>query len=83
MSPLRTHLFVASTINLVIVGVLVYISQVAGNNAILIFVFFYILLLFANIMMWATAGKVGKAYMINAIALGVLFVPLWLAASPG
>jgi hypothetical protein len=81
-TEIRAHLIIASIINAVVIGALIYVARVGDDKAILIFIFGYALLLFVNIMMWATAGKAGKAYMFITIALSILFLPLWFSASP-
>ncbi len=78
----RTHLIVASIVNALIVGLLIYLTS-DDDKAFAFFIFGYALLLFVNIMIWATLGKQGKAYMITTIALGILFLPLWIVATPG
>ncbi len=81
----KAHLTIASIVNLSVVGLLIKTAWDGNDKAIILVIFFYPLLILANLVLWMKMHSKGKAeskvYRATTLGLIVLFLPVLMMAS--
>jgi len=79
---IKTHLILALLLNFLVIAKLVHFSWTGNDKAILVVIFYYFILIIANILVWVILDylkqPVGWIYKITTTLLVVLIIPVIL-----